>query len=248
MREMSARPERAQRFFAWVVAHRLIVVATAAALLGICAVGARNVQVDYTIEQLFPARGETRALFEEYKRAFPREDTRFSLVWKDSRPPGVALFRDMQRAADQFEAVGLRDVHWIGSVNVVEPEAIDGELGLRVHSLIEEDRLSDDYVRRELARHRSENLYRGYLWNADQTAFAIHGYLDEDHSDDRSRRDIDGRRTRDYSWAGVFCSSWAFFSFFSGIRATCCSVSDPRFPPISSRLRSWVSRESPSPS
>jgi predicted RND superfamily exporter protein len=191
MREMSARPERAERFFAWVIAHRLIVVATAAALLGVCAVGARNVQVDYTIEQLFPARGETRALFEEYKRAFSREDTRFSLVWKDSRPPGVALFRDMQRAADQFEAVGLRDVHWIGSVDVVETEAIDGELGLRVHPLIEEDRLSDDYVRRELARHRSENLYSGYLWNADQTAFAIHGYLDEDDSDDRSRRDID---------------------------------------------------------
>jgi predicted RND superfamily exporter protein len=183
--------ERHERYFRWLLAHRPTVLLAGAAVLTVATIGASRVSVDYTIEQLFPARGESRQTFDEYKKAFTKEDLRFSLVWRDSRAPGVALFRDMQRAAHQFEAVGLRDVHWIGSVSVAEPEELDGERALRIHPLIEQQSLTDEYVKQTLARYRDDNLYRGYLWNADQTSFAIHGYLDEGTADDRSRRRIE---------------------------------------------------------
>jgi predicted RND superfamily exporter protein len=179
------------RYFHWLVRHRPTVLIGCAVLLTASLAGARRVRVDYTIEQLFPARGQTRETFDHYKGAFSKEDTRFSLVWRDARPPGVDLFRDLQRAARHFEEVGLEDVHWIGSVTVAEAEEVEGETGLRVHALIEEPRLSDEYVRDILSRYRDDNLYRGYLWNPDQTAFAIHGYLGDQNTDDRTRREIE---------------------------------------------------------
>jgi predicted RND superfamily exporter protein len=183
--------ERRDRYFRWLLAHRGRVLLAAATVLTVSAFGAGRVRIDYTIEQLFPARGESRQTFDEYKQAFPREDLRFSLIWRDTRAPGVHLYRDMQRAAREFEKAGLLDVHWIGSVSVAEAEWIDGEAGLRIHPLVEESRLTDRYVQNVLVRYRDERLYRGYLWNADQTSFAIHGYLDEHSADDRTRREIE---------------------------------------------------------
>jgi predicted RND superfamily exporter protein len=182
---------RSERYFRWLVGHRPIVLIGCSILLTVALVGALRVRVDYAIEQLFPARGEIRENFEQFRGAFSKEDTRFSLIWRDVRPPGVALFRDLRRAARHFEEVGLEDVDWIGSVSVAEAEELDGEMGLRVHPLIEESRLSDEYVRTVLARYKEDNLYRGYLWNAGQTAFAIHGYLGNGSTDDRSRREIE---------------------------------------------------------
>jgi hypothetical protein len=45
---------------------------------------------------------------------------------------------------------------------------VDGERGLRIHPLVEEARLTDEYVLQMLARYRDDNLYHGYLWNADR--------------------------------------------------------------------------------
>ena len=49
------------------------------------------------------------------------------------------------------EEAGLIDVQWVGSVEVAEVVELEGESVLHVHTLLEEERLSDAYVRRVLA-------------------------------------------------------------------------------------------------
>ncbi len=156
------------------------------------AVSARRVPIDFTLEQFFPRWGEERERYDRYKRSFAKEDMQVSAFWKDARPPSAEVYRDLQRAADAFAEVGLRDVRWFGNVEVAEATEMDGETGLRVHPMIEEDSLSDAYVRGVLSRYASDEMYRGYLWNAEQTVFAIHGALSEsDMADDRRRREVE---------------------------------------------------------
>jgi predicted RND superfamily exporter protein len=180
------------RYFRWLVEHRIEVLALNVALFLIVAVGAGRVPIDYTMEQFFPGWGPERERYDRYKQSFHKEDAQISVFWKDSRPAGIAVYRDLQQAAGYFEEVGLLDVQWLGSVEVAEVVKVEGESALHVHTLIEEERLSDAYVRQVLAEHRDDHLYRGYLWNAEQTVFAIHGTLDpRDMEDDLRRREID---------------------------------------------------------
>jgi predicted RND superfamily exporter protein len=175
-----------------LVEHRIEVLALNVALFLIVAVGAGRVPIDYTMEQFFPGWGPERERYDLYKQSFHKEDAQISVFWKDSRPAGAAVFRDLQQAAGYFEEVGLLDVRWLGSVEVAEVVELEGESVLHVHTLIEEERLSDGYVRQVLAERRDEELYRGYLWNAEQSVFAIHGTLDpRDMEDDLRRREID---------------------------------------------------------
>jgi predicted RND superfamily exporter protein len=175
-----------------LVEHRIEVLALNVALFLIVAVGAGRVPIDYTMEQFFPGWGPERERYDRYKQSFHKEDAQISVFWKDSRPAGIAVYRDLQQAAGYFEEVGQVDVQWLGSVEVAEVVKVEGESALHVHTLIEEERLSDAYVRQVLAEHRDDHLYRGYLWNAEQTVFAIHGTLDpRDMEDDLRRREID---------------------------------------------------------
>jgi len=64
--------ERRERYFRWLLSHRLAVLLLAAAVVAVAVIGARRTSVDYTIEQLFPARGESRQTFDEYKQAFAK--------------------------------------------------------------------------------------------------------------------------------------------------------------------------------
>jgi predicted RND superfamily exporter protein len=179
------------RFFVWLLDHRPLVFLACAAVVAASWTSASGVRVDYAIEQLFPTTGAIRENFEEYRRSFPDEDARFSLVWQITRAPDRKLYRNLEHVALQFEEVGLRDVHWFGSVPFPEATEFEGEPGVVVHPLVEEAKLSDAYVAATLARHRTNNLYSGYLWNADQTAFGVHGYLPEDRREDVERRLIE---------------------------------------------------------
>ncbi len=179
-------------YFRWLVRHRLLVLAAAFAVFGVTAVRASRVPLDFTMEQFFPGWGPERERYQLYKESFPKEDMQISLFWKDARPNGVAVYRDLERAARFFVEVGLRDVRWFGNVDVAEVSDADGESGLRLHRLVEEDSLDDAYLQRVLARHREDDVYRGYLWNAEQTVFAVHGALgQEDMGSDARRREID---------------------------------------------------------
>ena len=180
-----------QNYFRWLIRHRLLVLAASAAVVTTALVSASRVRMDYTIEQFFPAFGRERRIYEEYKASFPKEDAQISLFWQDAQPLSAAVYRDMQRAARLFEEVGLEDVQWIGSVEVADIDVTGGEVGLRLRKLIEEEKLSDAYLREILAQHREDDLYRGYLWNSDQSVFAIHGVLNQPLTDDLRRREIE---------------------------------------------------------
>ncbi len=179
-------------YFRWILSHRRKVLAANVLIVGIAAAAASQVPLDFTLEQFFPKWGPERERYDRYKQSFPKEDMQISVFWKDTRPAGVAVYRDLRRAAHAFEDVGLRDIRWFGSIAMADVTELEGESGLRVHRLIEEDSLSDAYVREVFARHRDKGFFRGYLWNADQTVFAIHSALtDADMADDRRRREVE---------------------------------------------------------
>lgn len=182
---------RPQRFFAWILQHRFLVLTAAGVLVGVAGFGARHVRVDYGVEQFFIERGPQRELYDEYKRLFPGEDTRVSLFWKDHRRPGAALYRDMGTVAGWFEEVGLEDVRWFGNVVVAEHRRIDDEPGIAVGTLIAEDRVTDAAVEDALRRHRRDPLLEGFLWDTTQTVLLIHGSLAEGANTDTTRRRLD---------------------------------------------------------
>ena len=180
------------RYFNWLMRHRRASLAAILVVVAAAALGASRVPMDFTLEQFFPKWGQERERYDRYKRSFPKEDMQISAFWSDARPFGADVYRVLRHAASIFREVGLEDVHWFGDVEVAEDTEIDGERVLRVHRMIEDDSISDAYVLRVLARYRDETLYRGYLWNADQTVFAIHGALSaNDMADDQRRREVE---------------------------------------------------------
>jgi predicted RND superfamily exporter protein len=189
---MAAMRTAQSAYFNWLVRHRWAALAVLLVVVSQAVIGASRVPIDFTLEQFFPRWGEERERYDRYKRSFPQEDMQVSAFWKDARPLSADVYRDLRRAADLFAEVGLEDVRWFGNVEVAEATEMDGETGLRVHRMIEEDSLSDAYVMGVLSRYAGDEMYRGYLWNAEQTVFAIHGALSEsDMEDDRRRREVE---------------------------------------------------------
>ena len=82
------RPSRG-RIFVWLLRHRYAVLALNVLLIVAAGYGASRVPTDYTMEQFFPGWGPERERFDRYKLTFPKEDTRITLFWEDSRPPGL---------------------------------------------------------------------------------------------------------------------------------------------------------------
>lgn len=186
---------RAPAFFRALLRHRPLVLGATAAALALAAVGAVRVRVDFGVEQFFLPSGPERQAFEAYRHTFPREDTRFTLFWQDSRPPGVALYRDMERAARLFQAVGLEDVRWIGNVRVAEREGAGDDAGVSLVPLLD-SLTADSTVAARLLRHRNDPLLAGFLWDPTQRVFAIHGYLDQARNTDAGRRAVEETLTR----------------------------------------------------
>jgi len=186
------------RFFVWLLRHRYVVLAVNVLLVGGAGYGASRVPTDYTMEQFFPGWGPERERFELYKSTFPKEETRITLFWEDSRPPGLELYHGLERVAEVFAAAGLRDVRWLGSVEVAESADVNGESVLDVHPLVGSAGATDESIRQALERHRIDPLLRGYLWNEDQSAYAVHGTLPpEVMTDDAARREVEERLERE---------------------------------------------------
>jgi len=185
------RPSRG-KIFVWLLRHRYAVLALNVLLIVVAGYGASRVPTDYTMEQFFPGWGPERERFDRYKLTFPKEDTRITLFWEDSRPPGLDVYRGLEQVAGIFEAAGLRDVRWLGSVEVAESADVGGESVLDVHPLVGSSVATDESIRKALGRHRDDALLRGYLWNGDQSAFAVHGTLPPKvMADDAARREVE---------------------------------------------------------
>ena len=87
-----------EAYFSWIVAHRRSVTAIAAVVTVAAAVYSGRVPINYGMEQFFPSFGVERERYDEYKRHFAKEDAQFTIFWEDERPPGLAMFRDLENA------------------------------------------------------------------------------------------------------------------------------------------------------
>ncbi len=208
---MSANTPSLKRhyYFAWLLRHRAGVLAGAAIVSAMGLIGAARVRVDVDVEQFIPNWGAARATYNAYKGAFSKEDTRFSAFWRSHSPPGVVLYGELEAIAHRFEAVGLEDIHWIGSMPVADQVVVDGESALGLRTLVERDSVSDAYVARMLERHGDDPLYRGYLWNGDQTVFGVHGFLPEAWNHDAKRQEVEAALTARLDSLGIAGSRMA---------------------------------------
>ena len=180
-----------EAYFSWIVAHRRSVTAIAAVVTVAAAVYSGRVPINYGMEQFFPSFGVERERYDEYKRHFAKEDAQFTIFWQDERPPGLAMFRDLERVADVFEDAGLIDVQWFGNTEVTETVELDGEAATHIYRLVEEAELSDAMIRVMLDRHRANDLHSGLLWNEDQSIFTVSGYLEPEFNTHERRTEIE---------------------------------------------------------
>ncbi len=182
---------KGERFFSWLLNHRRLTLLVITALILTAAFGASRVWIDYGVEQFFLEWGPERDTYEQYKRLFPREDTRVTLFWQDERGPGAALYRDMERAASWFESAGLEDVRWFGNAIAATQVTIDGESGVSVGTLVPPDEPTDSATIHALRQHASDRLLQGLLWDTTQTIFMLHGYVRQEENTDPDRRRIE---------------------------------------------------------
>ncbi len=182
---------RREHFFVTILRHRWLTLGIAAGLVLVAGSGWNDLTIDYGVEQFFLQWGPERNTYDRYKELFPREDTRISLFWQDDRVPGAEMYRDMSRAASWFEAVGLDDIRWLGSVTVADAERIDGEIGVEVGPLVPAHRATDAQITDALRKHRTDRLLNGVMWDSTQTVFLIHGFLRQGENTDTTRRRID---------------------------------------------------------
>ncbi|HSH74741.1 MAG TPA: MMPL family transporter [Longimicrobiales bacterium] len=181
---------RAEAHFRRVVLHRRWIATFGALFIGALGAYAAGVPIDYTMEQFFPATGAARETYDEFKGHFSTEDAQFTLFWEDRRPMGVELFAELRAAADLFEEEGLTGVRWFGNVEVSETLDLDGEPATRIYRLVDEAPLTGSAVVGVLDRQRNNELFRGSLWNPEQTVFSIRGHLPDEIDTDERRREV----------------------------------------------------------
>jgi predicted RND superfamily exporter protein len=187
---------RAERFFGWLLRFRVPVLIGGVLCLGGLGYLGRDVKPDFSVEQFFPAWDPARVAYNEFKQVFHKEDSQFALFWAEGRPVDRRAFSAMRRAAQLFEEAGLQDVKWFGNLEVVESyEDEEGETTMRARRLIARDDPDRAYLARELARYRDDKLYRGTLWNRDQSVFVVSGILAPEQNTDPGRRETEGALT-----------------------------------------------------
>ncbi len=103
-----------ERFFQLVTSRRRTVVALASLVLAGAAITSSGLEIDYSVEQFFPTWGEERALFDEYRAIFPREDAQVAFFLETPSGLDEASSRTLDAVAGAFQDVGLTDVWWAG--------------------------------------------------------------------------------------------------------------------------------------
>jgi len=181
----------AERYFAWLLRHRWIVLATAGLVVTAAGFSALGIRADYDVEQFFKVGDPARQVYEDFGERFPREDRQVTLFWDIGEPLDLRTYRQMEQAAEWFAEAGLVDVIWAGNAEVADQTLIEGENALRIHRLVEPDSLDAEYLARVLDRYRRDALYEGIRWNAAQTVFTVQGYLEERENNDANRRRVE---------------------------------------------------------
>lgn len=156
----------------WIIRHPLPVLGVSAVGVGLSALAASRVEVDYSVEQFFPTWGEERMIFDEYRAIFPGEDAQVAFFL--ATPGGLDQdgFRTLRRVSETFHRHDLEEVRWIGSELAADTTTSTADL------------------RATVAAARGRPLLEGVLWNADGTVAVVQGRLPTDMNHDAGRRSL----------------------------------------------------------
>ena len=133
------KSSNAERYFAWLLRHRWIVLATARLVVTAAGFSALGIRADYGVEQFFKVGDPARQVYEDFGERFPREDRQVTLFWDIGEPLDLRTYRQMEQAAEWFAEAGLVDVIWAGNAEVADQALIEGENALRIHRHPESD-------------------------------------------------------------------------------------------------------------
>jgi len=184
-------PTLLSNFFNVLQSFRYAVVLVALGITALLIILASSVEVDYSFEAFFPKWDPNRAVFDDYRNRFPKEDAQFALFWIEGEPPDLELYQNLEEVALIFEEAGLTSVEWFGSVDVARQQPIDGELALVIGPLVGDGLETTDEITSLLERYRSDPLYEGVVWNDDLSVFVVHGFIERLRNNDTGRRDIE---------------------------------------------------------
>jgi predicted RND superfamily exporter protein len=165
-------------YFLRIVRRRRTVIALTAVITMAAAALASTVRGDYSVEQFFPTWGEERAIFDEYRRIFPREDAQVAFFMET--PGGMDLegFRVLSRVAGFMEEAGVQEVTWAGSLPWVADAAAESAAELA----------------RALAGAQGHPL-SGWAWNEDGSVHVVQGVLPPEMNNDADRRSVESALT-----------------------------------------------------
>ncbi len=89
----------AERYFAWLLRHRWIVLAAAGLVVTAAGFSALGIRADYGVEQFFKVGDPARQVYEDFGERFPREDRQVTLFWDIGEPLNLRTYRQMEQAA-----------------------------------------------------------------------------------------------------------------------------------------------------
>lgn len=101
-----------------VLRHRGAVLLLHLLVLGFAVQHAATVEIDYDIEDVFPASDPDRVVYEAYKQVFPNEDRVVAALVELDGTLDEADVRSIDQAAAALADLGLEDVTWFGSLEV----------------------------------------------------------------------------------------------------------------------------------
>lgn len=164
-------------FFQWVTGHRALVIGGAALISAVAAMGAANVEVDYSVEQFFLTWGDERVVFDQYREIFSREDAQVAFFLSTEGGVSPHAFDALEHVASLFETVGLESVTWIGDLRGLREARASGAAELS----------------RAAASVARDPVFRSFLWNEDGTVHVVQSVLPEHLNTDQGRRATQAR-------------------------------------------------------
>jgi predicted RND superfamily exporter protein len=165
-----------ERYFGWVTRRRRLVVLIGAGVAASAAFAARGLEIDYSVEQFFPTWGEERALFDEYREVFAREDAQVVFLLETSDGLDGPSYGLLAVVADAFRSEELEEIWWAGRLAELSDAAGDGAALARAY-----------------AELRSDPRFAGFLWNEAGSVQTVQALLPPELNDDAHRRDIASR-------------------------------------------------------
>lgn len=157
----------------------------------VCGIIARDVRLDFSVENFFQVLDPALQTYRDFKRDFPQEDGQVALFWQEDGVSLGDLASGMREAESLFASAGLRDITWFGNTRVASTDA--------------EDTLTIEFLTRGLPLEqpatevlrpfRDERAFLGVLWNASQDIFVLSGTLSPERNTDLGRKEVENSLT-----------------------------------------------------